>query len=179
MNSQQILRFLSACSESEEWAGSRTPQEAWEACPRGDWLLWLAGKLEIDRKLLVLAACDCARLALPFVPEGEQRPLKAIETAEAWTRGEASLEEVKAAADAARASANAAYAAAYTAYTANTAYAAAYAAVDAANAANAVYAANAAAYAADADAKAKTQQKCAELVRARITWEMVEGKLND
>ena len=137
-NALEILQRLNACADAQEWVGIKTPQEAWESCSRGDWLLWLAGRLEIDRKLIVLAACDCARLALPCVPKGELRPLKAIETAEAWARGEASLEDVAAAAAYAANAAAAAYAA----------NAAAYAAADAANAA--AYAANAAADAAAA-----------------------------
>jgi alkylation response protein AidB-like acyl-CoA dehydrogenase len=55
------------------------------------------------------------------VPKGEDRPRIAIETAEAWTRGEATIEQVYAAAYAADAAdvafraARAAYAAAYAA----------------------------------------------------------------
>ena len=40
------------------------------------------------RRPLVLAACDCARLALPCVPKGETRLLAALEAAERWARGE-------------------------------------------------------------------------------------------
>jgi len=70
-------------------------------------MLWLAAEAGIDRKLLVSASCLVARQALKHVPAGETRPLKAIETAEAWTRGGATLEEVNAAASAS-AAANAA-----------------------------------------------------------------------
>jgi hypothetical protein len=38
---------------------------------------------------------------LKYLPVGEDRPRIAIETAEAWTRGEATIEQVHAAADAA------------------------------------------------------------------------------
>ena len=93
------LERLNACKEAVEWAeGFPSLQDAWEACERGDWMLWLAGKYcrsKEDRKPLVLAACGCARLALPFVEEGEERPLKAIETVEAWTRGEATIQQVR------------------------------------------------------------------------------------
>src|SRR3954470_21170919 len=46
-------------------------QAAWDACQRGDWMLWWAGKKsgepESDkRKKLVLAACECAREVLPM-----------------------------------------------------------------------------------------------------------------
>ena len=80
---------LDACSEAVEWvtATKGTPAALWAACPRGDWMMWLAGRVAIDRRPLVLAACDCARTALVHVPSGEMRPLRAIETAEAWCRG--------------------------------------------------------------------------------------------
>ena len=51
-----------------------------------------------ERRDLVLIACECARLSLKYVEYGRKQPLKAIETAEAWVRGEATVEEVRAAA---------------------------------------------------------------------------------
>ena len=44
---------------------------------------------------VVLAACQCARIALRHVNPGEKRPLEAIVTAEAWAHGEATLEQVQ------------------------------------------------------------------------------------
>ena len=55
-----ILTELGACHEAVKWAGRKTHKKAWETCKRGEWLLWIAGKVDIDRKLLVLAACACA-----------------------------------------------------------------------------------------------------------------------
>ena len=151
------LETLRACKEAVVWA-SQYPSlaEAWAVCERGDWMLWLVARTMGNklRSTLVLAACECARLALPYVADGERRPLEAIETAEKWARGEAgiTIERVRsAAADAYAADAYAAYAA----------YAAAYAAYAAA------YAAYTAAYAADAadDAGMETLNKCAAIVR--------------
>jgi leucyl aminopeptidase (aminopeptidase T) len=132
-------------------------------CPSRQWLTWLASALmrrgHLDRRVIVLCACASARTALKYVPTGELRPLRAIETAEAWCRGEATIDDVRAArnaADAAYAAANAAYAAANAAYAAAAAadaYAAAAAAdADAAAAAAAADAAYADAYADAADA---------------------------
>jgi len=139
---------LDPCEEALIWLKDQPSlKEAYTNCARGDWLLWLARRLEIDRKLIVLAACECAEQSLKYIPKGEDRPRQAIETARAWTRGEATLEQVRAtatAADAAAADAAAAYAAAYAAYAAD-AYAYAYAAA---------YAAGYADYAAYADADA-------------------------
>jgi len=173
------LKELDSCSSAMVWVKDQTnPQQAWNTCERGDWMLWLLDKLSggsrsKSRKLLVLTACECARLSLKYVPKGEGRPLKAIETAEAWTKGKATLEQVRNAADAA-AAADAAYAA-YAAYAdaAYAAYAAAAAAYAAAYTADAAYAAYAAADAADADADAadaayarkNTLKQCADIVR--------------
>ena len=151
--------------KSKEWAHGKSFHVVWTTWKRGDWLLWLCGKMADKkgwptRKQLILAACSCAETALKFVPEGEERPRIAIETARKWALGKATIEQVREAAgnaaDAADA-AYAAYAAAYAAYTdaayaaADAAYAAAYAAAAYAAAADA---ADAAAYAADADAAA-------------------------
>ena len=141
---RQIKR-VGACEDAVEWAEQyNSLAEAWAECERGDWMLWLSGKLSGEpgsdsRKRVVLTACECARLALPYVKKGEKRPLKAIETAEAWVRGEpdVTLADVRdAAADAA----------------------------DAADAAGAAaYAAGAAAGA--AGVRDKIQKKCADIVR--------------
>ncbi len=170
------LRDMNACPEAVEWVGRRGIKTAWRDCKRGDWMLWLAEQLNIDRKLLVLAACDCAETALQYVPDGEDRPAKAIQAARNWCNGTASLQEVLDAADAAAAAA--AYAAAYAAYVAAYAgYAAAYAAdaADAAAAAAAVRAARAAA--AVRAARAATRKNCANLVRKRIPVEIIEAAL--
>ena len=142
------LTKVYACKEAIEWLGRRSsPERAWRACKRGDWLLWLAVRVEVDRRVLVLTACDCAELALVHVPDGEHRPRRAIEVAKAWAGGDGdvSLDDVR------RAAAYATYAADAAPYAA--AAAASYAARNAANAA-AYAAANAASYAAYATASA-------------------------
>ena len=137
------LKKLEACQEAIDYAnGFETLQDAWDACERGDWMLWLVGKLSgkpgsEKRKLLVLTTCKCARLSLKYVAKGEKRPLKAIEAVEGWARGENTLDEVMSAADAAAdaaysaadAAAHAADAAAHAAYAADADYAAANAAM--------------------------------------------------
>jgi len=169
-----------------EWAKSQQSEKlAWENCPRGDWLLWIAGKVAIDRKLLVEAACDCAHLALRFIKKGELRPRQAIATARAWCRGKATIEKVRSAyaAAAAYAAAHAydtaadaafaadAFAAAAAAYAAAAAFTAAADAADAATY-DAAAAYDAAAYDAVA-ARAKMELRCAVKVRARISLSVV------
>ena len=95
---QRYLKSIGACAEACLWCGERTAEQAWLECERADWLLWWAGRAGIDRKLLVRTACQCARRALRFVPDGESCALRAIEAAEAWCDGQASIDEVRAAA---------------------------------------------------------------------------------
>ena len=175
------LEQFATCKEAIDYCSSfSSPQKCWDACERGDWMLWLLGRLaggleSWSRRKLVLTACKCARLSLQFVPTGEQRPLRAIQMAEAWAiRNGATLDDVNADADADAAADAAAVAvaanAAAVAYAANAAANAAYAAT---YAANATYAAAAAYYTADAAAayyvadapKTKILKKCASIVR--------------
>lgn len=130
----QTLKELGACAEAREWAAKKTLAEAWQECPRGDWLLWLAaGQIGMPgwptHQAVVLAACACAETALVYVPAGEDRPRLAIEIARKWARGEATVAEVRAASAAAYASA--ASASAYAASAASVAAAASAAAASA------------------------------------------------
>ena len=68
-------------------------------CEDRGWLSLLCGALYAGRHLkhevLVVTACACARSVLHLVPAGEDRPRLALEAAERWTRGEATVEEVR------------------------------------------------------------------------------------
>ena len=160
MNAKQfaaLLVELKACPEAREWASGKSLAVVWKTCKRGDWLLWLCGKMADKpnwptRKEVVLAACDCVEPSLKHVPAGEERPRKCIETVRAWAAGNATIGEVRTA-----------KIAAFAAFVANTADLRAYAAYAAAYAADAVdtpyaawIAADAAAYAADAADAAAT-----------------------
>ena len=157
---------------ARDWSSAREWLEAWEVCDDARWMLHAAASVAVDRRLVVLAACACARTSLRHVPEGEARPLRAIETAEAWARGEATAGQARAAADAAHAAAYDAYddadAAAYAAYAA-CARSAAYVAASAAygNAAYAAYAAYAAGHPVEA-ARRDALRELASLVRSSI-----------
>lgn len=184
-NLATLLARLHACRAAQEWAAGKTPEQAWNECPRGDWMLWLAGMLDIDRKVLVRATCACARLALPHVPAGETRPLKALETAEAWTRGEATLEDVRAAEEAALEAAWTAWeavdveawtAAAAVAWAAACAVACAAAAAAAAAWGAAWGAAEAAAEAWAAEKRESALAECADLVRRHIPFAEIAEK---
>jgi hypothetical protein len=180
------------------WAGDRTPAQAWDECPRGDWLLQWAQEAGVDRQLLVRGACACVRLVLHLVPDAAEFPRVTVETAEAWTRGEATLVEVRVAGETAAAAAAAAVwitsDAAVNAAVADCAGWAAIAATDARVAANAAAAAavaagwgafgtaarngaRAAAYAvAYAAARAAMHRRCANAVREVIPECPTKGK---
>jgi len=94
---------MGACCEAIDWINKRGIKTAWRDCKRADWMLWAAGRLNIDQKLIVLCACDIAESVLHLVPEGEDRPAKAIQTSRNWCNGAATRQECRAAADAAAA----------------------------------------------------------------------------
>src|SRR5690606_32047529 len=132
-------------------------QEAWAECPRGDWMLWIAQRVGVDLRTLTRAKALCALTVRHLMKD--ERSIKACEVALKFADGEATREELAAAADAA------AYAAA------DAADAAAYAAADAAYAAADAYAV------ADAAARIKSQQQTADICREHLTSAVFE-KLN-
>jgi hypothetical protein len=102
----RALARLKPCPEAVTWARTqRSLKVAWAKCERGDWMLWFVGKTcagkpwSDARKPLVVAACACARLALPYTRD--QRALAAIKVAERWAHGKATPAEVDSAASAA------------------------------------------------------------------------------
>ena len=109
-----LIADLNPCDDALVWASkypATATAKAWVECERGDYLLWLIGKIDggepesDERKKLVRCACECARLALPYTKDS--RVLRCIENTEHWTNGEATIEEARNA----RAYAAAAYAA--------------------------------------------------------------------
>jgi uncharacterized protein with PIN domain len=140
------LEKLSACSDAREWvATQKNYKEAWQNCERGDWMLWLAKRLNVDDRKLTLAKFKCANQVRHLMKD--QRSIAALDAAEKYGKGEIGRDDL-----------NAAYAAAYAA-----AAAAAYAA-----------AAAAAAYAAAADAASKESLKrSADFCREILTEEVL------
>lgn len=159
---------LGACKDAVEWAKTQpSAAAAWKSCEDGAWMLWIAGRTcgkrgSAAHRRVVLTACACARLTLKYIPVGEDRPRKAIETAEAWARRRkgVTLDNVRAAADDATDAVYAANANAYVYAAAHASYAAIYAS----------YAAHAAAYAAAAYDAERTDmlKQCAAIVRKYI-----------
>ena len=168
----ELAERLSACPESMEFVSQfDTIEEAWNACLRGDWMLWVAAKLHVDLQTLTLAKGLCANTARHLMKD--PRSMGAVDAAIAFGRGEIDRKVLDAAAHAAAAAYDAAYDAAYvhSAYVraAAAAYAAAYAAADTADtAAAAAYGAAYAAAAAAATGK-QNRQQTADICRKILT----------
>lgn len=188
------LREMGAWPKLMEWTETQSSiQEVWRSCPRGDWLLWLLEKLRYDENQLRLIACRIIREQCWHLM-ADERSRHCVEVAEAYVRGEATEEELRAAWDAAGAAVRAALDAAGAA-----AWAAADVAWAAADAAGAVAGAAAAADAAGAplaavvvaavaagsgqagEARTSAFRRQAEIVRAMVSekwivkaWEELE-----
>ena len=147
---KELLINIRACEEAREWADNKTIEEVIETCHRGDWLLWLAQKVNVDIRPLTLAKARCAKTVLHLMKD--QRSVDAVNISEAFGLGKATEKELK--------DTDAAAAAAYAA-----AYAAAADAADA-DAADAAY------------AKRKNQQETADICR-RILTEDVLAAINN
>ena len=193
---KDILNELSACETATIWAKDMTIEEVVNICHRGDWLLWLASRINIDKRKLALTKGLCAKTVIHLMKDS--RSIKAVNAAIDYGNNLILENELDAAYDAAAAAASAyaaaaAYDAAYdaafaaaaaadAAYAAAAAYdAAAAAAYDAAyDAANAAYYAAYAAAAADAAyaaAKTKNQLETADICRGHI-GQLIIDKIN-
>ena len=163
---KQLLIELNACEDAREWADDKSIEEAVNTCPRGDWMLWLAKKVNVGIRPLTLAKGKCANTVRHLMKD--ERSIKAVDSAIDFGNGLIEESELR--------DAYAAYAAADAAYAADAA-AAAYAAYAAAY--SAAYAADAAAYAADAAAaRIKNQLLTADICREIIGDEIVT-KVNE
>ncbi len=170
MKTIDILSRLEACPDAQRWSGAYPdPVEAWAACTRPEWLLWLIARSQDNRTGLIELACDFAESAARQLSIGQTRTVceSTIATVRAYLRGESTISTVREARSAALAHIE--YAALVNADAANAAYAAALALANAAyDAALVNAAADAAAYAAaDAAADAAAHASFAALDAAR------------
>jgi len=181
MSFKEELQGKRACGDALSWVGSRSLEQAWNECERLDWMFWLLRRVTVDRKLLVLAACDCAELALPYCKNQKtlQAAMRCIHVTREWCEDRATIEDVIAgrsdACGAAYAAASyATYAAADAAYAAcaSDARAAAARADAAAACAADAYAYEAASYATYAEHQ-KVRLQCTQKLRERIPASLI------
>jgi len=110
MKTFEISRF-SPCKLALEFRSNYSSfEEAWNNCPRGEWMLWIAQKLNVDLLRLTTAKALCANTVRHLMTD--KRSTDAIDVALAFGRGEITQKELKIAATDAD---TAAYAAAYAA----------------------------------------------------------------
>lgn len=103
------------CTEAVEFRRQhKSFKNAWNNCPRGDWMLWIAQRTGVDEKLLIKAKALCAKTVIHLMKDDHSKA--AVQAALDYSDGKITKKELKnAAADD------------YAAYTAADAYAAAYA----------------------------------------------------
>ena len=91
----EIEKF-NACKESIVFRKNYPDfKTAWENCPRGDWMLWIAKKLNVDLLKLTTAKALCANTVRNLMRD--ERSTKAIDVAILFGQGKASREELDAA----------------------------------------------------------------------------------
>ena len=148
------LKKLNACPDAIEWAKTQKSfKVAWENCERGDWMLWLAQKLDVDDRKLTLAKALCAKQVEHLMKD--KRSTDALEACFRYAKGEITREELDKFAN-----------------DAHTAYAS-----DADAYAAASYAAYAAADASDASyfyARLESLKRSADICREILTKEVLE-----
>jgi hypothetical protein len=184
-----ILKQAGICDEAKGWLKTvKTLREAWETCPRSNWMLYqLRGRGIVGDNEYRTFACVCVR----GTPIGDgrtvwdlltdERSRKGVETMERYIKGEATKEELvaadAAAADAATAAADYDYAA-YAAYADSASASASASAAYSASAAKYVFASQAAAAASQAATYVATARKWqADKLREMIPWERIEAAL--
>jgi hypothetical protein len=102
------IKQFNPCYDALLWYESQpSTEEAWNNCHRGDWMLWIAKKLNVNIRVLTLAKGLCANTVRHLMKD--ERSIKAVNAAIAYGKGEIDDEELREAADFA---ADSAYAAA-------------------------------------------------------------------
>lgn len=89
----EFLKDHGACEGGVDWVKEnkiKTLAEAWDKCPRGDWMIWMlgkSGKVAADKTVWARIACPVARRALPIFEKWnatDKRPHEAIAARERW-----------------------------------------------------------------------------------------------
>ena len=89
----QLLKKHNACNEAQTWAKDKTIEEAYNTCPRGDWMLWLFAKTNPDDlQRLTLAKGHCANTVRHLMKD--ERSIKAVDVAIAFGEGKATRDEL-------------------------------------------------------------------------------------
>lgn len=91
-----FLKKHQACEPGLEWAKTQSDlYELWNNCHRGDWLLWLANELNVDKRKLMLCGALCAHTVVQFM--GDRASREAVRVAFLYARGKATDAQLEAA----------------------------------------------------------------------------------
>jgi len=160
---------LSTCKEAIDYVrNQKSAILAWRNCERGDWILWIAKRLNVDDKKLTMAKAMCAKQVEHLMKD--QRSKNALQACFNYVNDKITreqLNDVAAAVAAAYAADYAAYAAAYAAHAA--AYGAAYAATAA------TVASHVATTADNDDDRNNYLRKSADICREYLTEEVLKA----
>ena len=89
---KDLLIELNACSPAIVWAEDKNIEEVLRDSYRGDWLLWLAKKLDLPLNKLTLAKARCAKTVIHLMKD--KRSVDAVNVAEKFGLDECTLEEL-------------------------------------------------------------------------------------
>ncbi len=93
---KDLLIELNACEDAIDWVGDKTIEQALADSQRGDWLLWLAKRLDLPLNKLTLAKARCAKTVIHLMKD--QRSIDAVNVAEKFGLDECTIEELNTAA---------------------------------------------------------------------------------
>ena len=77
---------------------------SWESCERADLMLGYAAEIEVDIRILTGAKVECAKTVLHLMKS--ERSIKSLRVADQFAKGEASIDQLKIAANLAYSAAN-------------------------------------------------------------------------
>lgn len=85
----EALKALRACKDAQRWVmslqGDMTAEEALRACPQVLWVVWIAAKLGVDRRVIIAAEVEAARRALPvWQAQLRHNPINILAYLEDW-----------------------------------------------------------------------------------------------
>jgi hypothetical protein len=89
----EVLEIFKACPDAIKWVGHKTIRDAWETCHRGDWMLWIASRLGVDRRKLYLCNAEIAYQTIVLM--GDKRSANAIRVAYLYGLGMISIKELE------------------------------------------------------------------------------------
>jgi hypothetical protein len=81
------IEEFSPCNKGLDYYKSQPDfKAAWENCPRGDWMLWIAQRLQVDTKVLILAKGKCAETIIHLMKD--EKSVNAVKAAIAYGMSE-------------------------------------------------------------------------------------------